>query len=237
MVAELAPKDRFYWSQGGEPHSQRRREILAKYGDQVRKLYGYDNRTAHQVGLLFPLACIVAVAEHVLTYSRIIIPSPGHFCVLAAHNSSIPCPRHVTCATVFHCLDHWRHLQSKPHVRTARTVPLSRLQKALVQQNPLYCFQHAIGNPHGDQLSQVPSRTPQRHGAQYFGSKNWDKRTCLHTHTHHNQQGVDGIDVDLPTFFEAGLVVGFIPKVLFCTVYLLIYGVRPLVIRPKMAGT
>lgn len=49
MVAQLAPKDRFYWSQGGEPHSQRRREILAKYGDQIRKLYGYDNRTAYQV--------------------------------------------------------------------------------------------------------------------------------------------------------------------------------------------
>lgn len=49
MVAVIAPKDRFHWSQGGEPHSQRRREILAKYGDQVRKLYGYDNRTAYQV--------------------------------------------------------------------------------------------------------------------------------------------------------------------------------------------
>lgn len=47
---------------------------------------------------------------------------------------------------------------------------------------------------------------------------------------------MDNIDVDLPTFFEAGLVVGFIPKVMFCAVYLLIYGVRPLVIRPKKAG-
>ena len=39
----------FYWSAEAEPHSQRRREILAKYGPQVRALYGYDNRTAVQV--------------------------------------------------------------------------------------------------------------------------------------------------------------------------------------------
>lgn len=36
----------FYWSQGGEPHVLRRKQILAKYGDQVRKLYGYDHSTA-----------------------------------------------------------------------------------------------------------------------------------------------------------------------------------------------
>lgn len=33
----------------GEPHAIRRREILAKYGDKVRKLYGYDHATAYQV--------------------------------------------------------------------------------------------------------------------------------------------------------------------------------------------
>lgn len=67
MVAELAPKDRFHWSQGGEPHSQRRREILTKYGDQVRKLYGYDNRTAYQVG------STIDAHSHVLTNSSQVI--------------------------------------------------------------------------------------------------------------------------------------------------------------------
>ena len=58
----------FYWSAEAEPHSQRRREILAKYGPQVRALYGYDNRTAVQVrsALRFrygaPLQRLLAVA-------------------------------------------------------------------------------------------------------------------------------------------------------------------------------
>lgn len=41
--------DDFYWIDSVEPHAVRRREILAKYGDQVRKLYGYDRSTAVQV--------------------------------------------------------------------------------------------------------------------------------------------------------------------------------------------
>ena len=47
--AEGHTEHEFYWSAEAEPHSQRRREILAKYGPQVRALYGYDNRTAVQV--------------------------------------------------------------------------------------------------------------------------------------------------------------------------------------------
>lgn len=37
---------KFHWVTNGEPHSIRRREILAKYGDKVKKLYGYDALTA-----------------------------------------------------------------------------------------------------------------------------------------------------------------------------------------------
>jgi hypothetical protein len=48
-VAEDQTQHEFYWSSEAEPHSQRRREILSKYGPQVRALYGYDNRTAVQV--------------------------------------------------------------------------------------------------------------------------------------------------------------------------------------------
>lgn len=42
----------FYWSESAEPHTQRRREILAKYGPQVRALYGHDASTAVQVRML-----------------------------------------------------------------------------------------------------------------------------------------------------------------------------------------
>lgn len=40
---------RYHWVTNGEPHSLRRREILDKYGDQIKKLYGYDHATAWQV--------------------------------------------------------------------------------------------------------------------------------------------------------------------------------------------
>jgi hypothetical protein len=43
---------KFHWVTSGEPHAMRRREILAKYGSEVRKLYGYDHKTAWVVSLL-----------------------------------------------------------------------------------------------------------------------------------------------------------------------------------------
>lgn len=39
----------FLWVTNAEPHATRRREILAKHGPQVRKLYGTDLSTAWQV--------------------------------------------------------------------------------------------------------------------------------------------------------------------------------------------
>ena len=44
-------EEEFFWVDSNEPHAQRRKAVLAKYGSQVRKLYGYDNRTAYQVWL------------------------------------------------------------------------------------------------------------------------------------------------------------------------------------------
>eukprot|EP00887_Chlorella_sp_A99_P004329 scaffold15.g4329.t1 len=44
--ASFAEGRRFHWVASGEPHMIRRRELLAKYGDQIRKLYGYDHQTA-----------------------------------------------------------------------------------------------------------------------------------------------------------------------------------------------
>jgi hypothetical protein len=43
---------KFHWVTSGEPHAMRRREILAKYGSEVRKLYGYDHKTAWVVRFL-----------------------------------------------------------------------------------------------------------------------------------------------------------------------------------------
>ena len=53
MGASAAEHD-FYWVADAEPHARRRKAILAKYGEQVRALYGYDVSTAYQArpGLL-----------------------------------------------------------------------------------------------------------------------------------------------------------------------------------------
>lgn len=49
-IRPAPPRSRFLWVSSGEPHAIRRRELLSKYGEQIRKLYGYDHATAYQVG-------------------------------------------------------------------------------------------------------------------------------------------------------------------------------------------
>lgn len=44
------PDRDFYIATDAEPHKLRRRAMLAKYGPEIRKLYGYDPSTAVQVG-------------------------------------------------------------------------------------------------------------------------------------------------------------------------------------------
>lgn len=49
-------------------------------------------------------------------------------------------------------------------------------------------------------------------------------------------QGVDGWDVDLPTMLEANYITSFVAKVLWVFVYIAVYGLRPVIIRPKPIG-
>lgn len=46
-------------------------------------------------------------------------------------------------------------------------------------------------------------------------------------------QGVDDGDVDLPTRFEGKWIRGFVPKFIYMFFYILVYAVRPILIRPK----
>jgi fatty acid desaturase len=55
-------------------------------------------------------------------------------------------------------------------------------------------------------------------------------------HDHHIFLGVDGGDVDLPTVLESRFITGFFSKLFFTFVYLGIYAIRPLVVRPKAAS-
>lgn len=44
---------------------------------------------------------------------------------------------------------------------------------------------------------------------------------------------MDDGDVDLPTQFEGKWIRGFIPKFIYMFFYIVVYGVRPILIRPK----
>jgi sphingolipid delta-4 desaturase len=50
---------------------------------------------------------------------------------------------------------------------------------------------------------------------------------------HHSHLGVDGWDVDLPTEIEANVVTNFFAKVAWVFSYIAVYGIRPLIVRPK----
>ena len=49
-------------------------------------------------------------------------------------------------------------------------------------------------------------------------------------------QGVDGWDVDLPTYLEANIITTTLAKVLWVFVYIAVYGLRPIIIKPKPIG-
>lgn len=53
---------------------------------------------------------------------------------------------------------------------------------------------------------------------------------------HHSHLGVEGWDVDLPTFLEATWIGSAVQKFLWVFCYILVYGVRPMVVRPKSVG-
>lgn len=58
----------------------------------------------------------------------------------------------------------------------------------------------------------------------------------LHVPNHTVPQGVKGVDVDLPTMLETHIVVGTAAKLLYTVCYMVLYSVRPLIVRPKAVG-
>lgn len=57
----------FLWTGEAEPHLTRRRAILAKYGDQVRALYGTDWTTGAQVRAAVVLGVVLVLARRSLS--------------------------------------------------------------------------------------------------------------------------------------------------------------------------
>jgi len=53
---------------------------------------------------------------------------------------------------------------------------------------------------------------------------------------HHQHQGVDNIDMDIPTYWEASWAVNALTKTLWVSCQLFFYALRPLFVKPKPAG-
>lgn len=62
-IRETTAGKKFWWVTNGEPHQIRRREILNKHGHQIRKLYGYDHKTAWQVGPCMCFSLVLAAVR------------------------------------------------------------------------------------------------------------------------------------------------------------------------------
>lgn len=172
----------YRWVTNGEPHAIRRREILNKYGDQVKKLYGYDTKTAWIVFGVVVSQFVVAYAVRGWSWAAVAVLS---YVVSGTLNQNLFCAQHE----ISHCL--------------AFRKPSHNKLLALFANLPLV----------------VPVAVKFRE----------------YHHDHHLFLGVDGGDVDLPTVFESTWIRGLCMKLMYGFVYLIIYGVRPLVVRPKPA--
>lgn len=185
MVAAVpppAPASRFLWVSSGEPHAIRRRELLSKYGDKIRKLYGYDHATAYQVVAVVIIQFIMAYAVRDWAWWKLWIAA---YVISGTLNQNLFCAQHE----ISHFL--------------AFRKPLYNKLLALFGNLPLV----------------VPVAVKFRE----------------YHHDHHIFLGVDGGDVDLPTVLESTFITGFLSKLFFTFVYLGIYAIRPLVVRPKAA--
>ncbi|EFN56445.1 hypothetical protein CHLNCDRAFT_57665 [Chlorella variabilis] len=171
---------RFLWVSSGEPHAIRRRELLAKYGDQIRKLYGYDHATAWQVVTVVACQFIMAALVRDWAWWKLAVAA---YVVSGTLNQNLFCAQHE----ISHFL--------------AFKKPLYNKVLALVGNMPLV----------------VPVAVKFRE----------------YHHDHHIFLGVDGGDVDLPTVLESSWIAGFFSKLFFTFIYLAIYAVRPLIVRPK----
>jgi sphingolipid delta-4 desaturase len=178
------PQHEFHWTESAEPHSARRKELLQKYGPQIRALYGYDARTAYQVIAVSLFQCCMAWAVRNCSWGTILALGWGvsGFC-----NQNLFCAQHE--------LSHFLAFKKPSHNKLL----------SILSNCPLV----------------VPTATTFRKYHQ----------------EHHSHLGVEGWDVDLPTYVEANVICTFLLKLGWVCCYILVYGLRPVLIRPKKIGS
>jgi sphingolipid delta-4 desaturase len=173
----------FTWVTDAEPHATRRKAILAKYGKQVRELYGYDNWTAVQVIAVSLFQVLMAWVVKDMAWWKVMLAS---YAIAGTASQNL--------FTAQHELSHF-----------------------LAFRKPLYNRILSIA-------SNCPVVIPMATSFRKYHQE------------HHSHLGVDGWDVDLPTSLEANYVTNVLAKIMWVFSYIAVYGIRPLIIRPKAMG-
>ena len=205
----------FLWATNGEPHMIRRREILAKYGEQVRKLYGADVRTAIQV-IAVVLSQFV-IARHVRDWSWLAI-LPLSYVLSGTLNQNLFCAQHE----ISHCLAFKKPIYNHYLALFANMV-------LVVPMAVKFRVRHLVFRAGNRDLLMETDKIDLITHVFYLNILQ------EYHHDHHLFLGVDGGDVDLPTVLESTYVRGLFMKICYGLVYLITYGVRPLIVRPKAA--
>ncbi len=169
----------FSWSNGPEPHAERRRAILGAH-PEVRELYGPCPRTKY--------VCTVLVAVQLAT-AYLLRDSPWWLIALVGY---------LFGGVINHAL----------------LLAIHELSHNLAFRRPLHNRLFAL-------FVNLPIGLPVA-------------ATFRHYHLlHHAQQGVDGVDTDLPTALEGRLLRTRARKLVWMAFQALFYAIRPLVVLPR----
>jgi sphingolipid delta-4 desaturase len=172
-------KKEFSWSEDDEPHSIRRKEILA-YHPEIKNLFGPDLR-------LLPCVIFMISAQFGLAYITQYVSWYLYF--LSAF---------VIGGTISHSM----------------SLAIHELSHGL-------CFEDEFANELLGMFANC---------AQGIPSMITFKRYHME---HHQKQGMDMFDVDVPTYLEGYIFQHALGKIIFIMLQPLLYSIRPLIIYPK----
>ncbi|PKA60152.1 sphingolipid delta-4 desaturase [Apostasia shenzhenica] len=199
----------FFWSYTDEPHATRRKEILAKY-PQIRELFGPDPWAFMKVlesdSMLLRLDFLRFYCRSLLA----LLSVGGIFVVLQLWTAT------------------YLHNSSWLKILTVAYLFGSFLNHNLFLAIHELSHNLAFSSPSHNRwlgiFSNLPIGIPMSVTFQKYHLE------------HHRFQGMDGIDMDIPSHAEAHSVKNAITKSIWVVLQLFFYALRPLFLKPKPPG-
>jgi sphingolipid 4-desaturase/C4-monooxygenase len=205
----------FYWSTENEPHATRRRLILQQY-PQIRSLYGHCTLLKYKIAAAVCIQLFCAYQfRHQFFHSDTTTTADN-----ITNNDSDT----TTTTTIIAQQFPWYVFWITAYVIGGTCnhmcmMGLHELSHNLGFKIPKYNQYYAIF------VSNLPLVVP---AAVSFKRYHMD---------HHKYQGVDGMDVDIPTILEGNFFHTTFRKFFFVTFQMAFYAIRPLLVNPKPKNT